>query len=226
MTHSTTGSLRSWVASATLLVLCGVGTSCGVQPGVSAAAQTTSSGETIVLMRHGEKPAAGLGQLSCMGLNRALALPKVLMGRFGTPSAIYAPDPADQISDNGHLYSYVRPLATIEPTAIELGVPVNTQLSYQDISDLQADVTAAAYANSTIFIVWEHNEAYDFAQQMLRAYGQDPSLVPAWPGSNYEMMYVFHIVAPSAGSAAPGSLSFQVQQEGLEGSLSNTCPGQ
>ena len=29
--------------------------------------------ETLICIRHGEKPATGLGQLSCQGLNRALA---------------------------------------------------------------------------------------------------------------------------------------------------------
>jgi hypothetical protein len=57
--------------------------------------------ETIVLVRHGEKPAEGLGQLNCQGLNRALALPVVIGKLFARPDA-----------------NYVRPLATIEPTAI------------------------------------------------------------------------------------------------------------
>ena len=35
--------------------------------------QTSTGGETIVMLRHGEKPAGGLGQLSCKGLNRALS---------------------------------------------------------------------------------------------------------------------------------------------------------
>jgi len=71
--------------------------------------------ETIVLVRHGEKPAAGLGQLTCKGLNRALALPALLMGRFGKPDLIYAPNPSVQVNDgnNQPTYSYVRPLATI-----------------------------------------------------------------------------------------------------------------
>ncbi len=33
--------------------------------------------ETLVFVRHGEKPAQGYGQLNCQGLNRALALPAV-----------------------------------------------------------------------------------------------------------------------------------------------------
>ena len=160
-----------------------------------------------------------------MGLNRALALPRVLMGRFGVPSAIYAPDPAHQVTDAGQLYSYVRPVATIEPTAIQLGLPVNTQLSFSDISALQAAVTGTAYAHSTVFIAWEHGEAYAFAQQMLKTYGLDPSMVPRWSNSNYEMMYVFRISAASV-SSGPSQMTFEVQQEGLEGSLSNTCPGE
>jgi hypothetical protein len=31
--------------------------------------------EQIVVFRHGEQPAGGYGQLTCRGLNRALALP-------------------------------------------------------------------------------------------------------------------------------------------------------
>ena len=42
-------------------------------------AMQQSKGETIVCIRHGEKPLLGLGQLTCKGLNRALALPQVLL---------------------------------------------------------------------------------------------------------------------------------------------------
>jgi hypothetical protein len=188
-------------------------------------ASSAKSSETIVILRHGEKAAGGLGQLNCMGLNRSLALPKVLIEHFGRADAIFAPNPADRMRESSFStksYSYVRPLATIEPTAIQLGLPVNTQLSFADIAGLQDAVTAPAYANSTIFIVWEHKYAYDFARQMLRSYGLDPSQVPAWPSDNFEMMYVFHITR-TAGAASP-AMTFAVQQEGLGGSLSSTCP--
>jgi hypothetical protein len=79
--------------------------------------------ETIVLVRHGEKPDKGLGQLDCHGLNRALALPPVIAKTFGRPSAVFAPDPSQQREDYGVSYDYVRPLATIEPTAIFSGCP-------------------------------------------------------------------------------------------------------
>lgn len=216
--------------AATLLALCFVASGCKVSQQPKSAASSTplssiKSSETIVVLRHGDKAIGGLGQLSCMGLNRSLALPKLLIGRFGRADAIFAPNPASRMRENSfstRSYSYVRPLATIEPTAIQLGLPVNTQLSFADIAGLQAAVTAPAYANSTIFIAWEHKYAYDFARQMLRAYGLDPSQVPAWPSDDFETMYVFHITR-TAGTGAP-AMTFAVQQEGLEGTLSGACP--
>jgi hypothetical protein len=80
--------------------------------------------ETIVFIRHGEKPADDKGQLTCQGLNRALALPKVLLGKFGRPDFIFAPLTAPGVFF-GHTYCYLRPLMTIEPTAITAGLPVN-----------------------------------------------------------------------------------------------------
>jgi hypothetical protein len=216
-------------AAATLLALCFVASGCKAskQPRSEASETPLSStkSETIVVLRHGEKAVGGVGQLSCMGLNRSLALPKLLIGRFGRADAIFAPNPASRVRENffsTRSYSYVRPLATIEPTAIQLGLPVNTQLSFADIAGLQAAVTAPAYANSTVFIAWEHKYAYDFARQMLRAYGLDPSEVPAWPSDDFETMYVFHITR-TAGTDAP-AMTFAVQREGLEGSLSSACP--
>jgi hypothetical protein len=36
--------------------------------------EINGAAETIVFVRHGEKPQDGFGQLNCQGLNRALAL--------------------------------------------------------------------------------------------------------------------------------------------------------
>src|SRR5438093_10170673 len=90
--------------------------------------------QTIVFMRHGEKPSGGYGQLTCQGFNRSLALPLVLTSKFGRPTKLYAPSPAVRISDNAGSFYYVRPLATIEPTAIKLGMPVNTKYGYNAIT--------------------------------------------------------------------------------------------
>ena len=76
--------------------------------------------ETIVFLRHGEKPTGGYGQLTCQGFNRSLKLPAVLLAKFGTPSILYAPSPAVKITDSAGSFYYDRPLATLEPLAVRL----------------------------------------------------------------------------------------------------------
>ena len=188
-------------------------------------AQTPANGETIGLLRHGEKPVGGLGQLTCRGLNRALALPTVLIGRYGKPDAIYAPDPSQQVKDGNKVptYSYVRPLATIEPTAIRLAMPVNTQIGFLQIDELQKALLQPAYAHSLIFVAWEHEKLRDFAVQMLKSYGTTPDQVPDWPNSDYETIYVFHITRTRPNATPHATL--EIQQEGLSDALSDTCPG-
>jgi hypothetical protein len=91
--------------------------------------------ETIVFLRHGEKPQGGLGQLTCQGLNRALALPPILISKFGRADYVFAPAPEGKVSEGGlRQFDYIRPLATIEPTAIRLGLPVCTDFRYNDIT--------------------------------------------------------------------------------------------
>ncbi|MGC2163964.1 MAG: hypothetical protein WA634_18830 [Silvibacterium sp.] len=184
------------------------------------AEQRDNDVETIVMIRHGEKPAEGLGQLTCKGLNRSLALPDVLLRRFGKPDYVFAPDPADQVSDDGGTFSYVRPLATIEPTAIRAGLPVNTQIGYTQIGQLQNTLTQPQYAHALIFVAWEHGELHDFAQQFLKSYGDDPSIIPPWSGHDYDTIYVFQL---GERDGTP-HLSFRLEQEGLNDSLSNACP--
>lgn len=192
---------------------------------VSGAQTPPPKGETIVLLRHGEKPVGGLGQLTCKGLNRSLALPSVLVGRYGKPDAIYAPNPSQQVNDGKTLptYSYVRPLATIEPTAIRLAMPVNTQIGFLQIAKLQHTLLQPDYAHSLIFVAWEHEMLRDFAVQMLRSYGSNPGQVPDWPNSDYETIYVFHITRTGPHGAPHATLD--IQQEGLTSALSDTCPG-
>jgi hypothetical protein len=232
-TISRSSGVRTVLSAAGLsLALCLAGTGCRnpgrpASPSASSSPETSNEtgNETIVVLRHGEKAEGGLGQLNCTGLNRALALPKVLIGRFGRAHAIFSPSPAYQMKESAlsgkAYYSYVRPLATIEPTAIQLGLPVDTQLPFKDIAGLQDAVTAPAYANSTVFIAWEHKYAYDFARQMLHSYGLDRSQVPPWPSDDYDTLYVFHI--HRAAGATP-TMTFAVQQGRLDGTLSATCP--
>ena len=192
----------------------------------SAIAQAAGAdGETIVLIRHGEKPPGGLGQLTCRGLNRSLALPSVLIGRYGKPDFIFAPNPSEQVDEGqkGPKYSYLRPLATIEPTAIRLGMPVNAQIGFLQIDELQHELLKPAYAHSLIFVAWEHIKLYQFAQQMLKAYATAPVVLPDWPNSDYETIYIFQITRTGTNGAPKATL--KIEQEGLESTLTDTCPG-
>src|ERR1700744_5535645 len=179
--------------------------------------------ETIVAIRHAEKPPASLGQLTCKGLNRALALPKVLVPRYGKPERIYAPDPGTRVGQLGNLsYSYVRPLITIEPIAIQLELPVNALIGFKNVGQLRKEILAAENANSVIYLAWEHTYLNEFAKRLLKAYGKDPSLVPDWPNEEYDRIYVFRIKEVDGKK----DLTFSVEQQGLTKSLSDKCPAQ
>ena len=148
--------------------------------------------QTIVFMRHGEKPSGGYGQITCPGLNRALALPDVLIAKFGKPDYIYAPNPAVQISDPAGSFYYVRPLATIEPTAIRLGMTVRTKYGYNDIASLKAALITATKADATIFVAWEHQQLQKVVQNIMNAHG-GRAVVPAWTSGDYDTLYVVRV---------------------------------
>ena len=175
--------------------------------------------QTIVFLRHGEKPALGLGQLSCQGLNRALALPSVLLAKFGSPTAIYAPDPGTKAQDKGIEYNYVRPLATIEPTAIRLGMPVNTAFGLTDLKPLEQDLLKPRNSTATIYVAWEHNLAQQAAQQLVDSVGGHVQ-VPHWADNDFDALYVLRVTWQNG---KPVAASFKVEAEGLN-HQSAECP--
>jgi len=176
--------------------------------------------ETIVMVRHGEKPEQGLGQLNCQGLNRSLALPAVLQKKFDRPAAIFAPNPGIQKSDRGQLYNYIRPLATIEPTAIALELPVNTQYGLEDIDHLQTALLAPAYQEATILVAWEHHLLEQAARKLLAENGGNPAVVPLWDEHDYDSIYIITVTSHADGKR---SASFRHEVEGLN-LLPTTCP--
>ena len=169
--------------------------------------------ETIVLMRHAEKPAGGLGQLDCQGLNRALALPPVIAKLFGKPNSAFAPDPAKRKNDSGVPYDYIRPLATIEPTAIAFGLPVDTSLGFSDIDGLASALDKPDYRTAFVLVAWEHKLIDPLARNLIKAHGGDPAIVPVWRENDYDGLYVVRIVREGKNA----SVSFERQREGLDG---------
>ena len=175
--------------------------------------------ERIVLVRHGEKPDTGLGQLDCQGLNRALALPPVIAKTFGRPAVVFAPDPSQKKEDHGVLYDYVRPLATIEPAAIFFGLPVNANFGLSDTDGLQAAVDQPLYHNVLVLIAWEHTLIETITRKLLAIHGGNPALVPKWQDDDFDSIYVVTIVRTGDATSA----SFVHMREGLDGQPV-TCP--
>ncbi|MBS0194400.1 MAG: hypothetical protein JSR34_09145 [Proteobacteria bacterium] len=195
---------------------------CGLLLAVSmpaASAAPAPETQTVVFVRHGEKPADGLGQLSCQGLNRALALPKVIAAQFGKPDAVFAPDPGQAKLDHHRSYDYVRPLATIEPTAIRFGLPVQAHIGYADTAALLAALDQPAYRKALVLVAWEHVELVQAARALMTAHGGDAKQVPDWAYDDFDGIYVVRITRGADGAHA----SFQRQREHLDGQ-STQCP--
>lgn len=172
----------------------------------------------VLLIRHGEKPEAGLGQLSCKGLNRALALPGVVEKRFGRPDLVLAPDPGHAKDDRGIAYSYVRPLATVEPTAIRFGLPVETAYGHKDTDGIVARIAREAEHSGgrRILVAWQHRAAADIARRLLGRFGGDVAAVPDWPDEDYDSIFVLRL-----GNA--GGANFRVERQRLD-DLPDACP--
>jgi hypothetical protein len=175
--------------------------------------------ETLVFVRHGEKPAQGYGQLNCQGLNRALALPAVIAAKFGKPDAIYAPDPSEQTTDNNHRYYYVRPLATIEPAAIQFGLPIQMPYGLTQIQKLEQALLAPAYRSKLIVIAWEHNQIEKVVRNILITHGGDASVVPPWRRADFDSIYIVKLDWRNGTPRA----TFKHEQQGLDG-RSTDCP--
>ena len=185
-----------------------------------ASAADSAKIETIALIRHGEKPPAGLGQLNCQGLNRALALPAVIRKAFGTPAAIFAPNPSEQKPDNDTLYDYVRPLATVEPTAIAFGLPIHADIGQLRIDDLRRQLDLPIYHDAVMLVGWEHHQIVPLAKALLQKHGGDPKLVPDWNNDDFDSIFVVKIRRSGSATTA----SFEVSHEGLNGQPTS-CPG-
>ncbi|MEX3844098.1 MULTISPECIES: histidine phosphatase family protein [unclassified Paraburkholderia] len=222
------GRIASTLAAALSALLC----ACAPLPHANGAAnagetaQTNASSapatrnvETLIFVRHGEKPPEGFGQLNCKGLNRALALPAVIAAKYGKPDAIYAPDPGEQKEDNGHAYNYVRPLATIEPTAIQFGMPVQTPYGYSKIDALQSALVDPQWRGRTVLVAWEHREIETLVRRVVTAHGGSANDVPRWESADFDSIYVVRI--DWSGGAARARFSHE--REGLDG-RADDCP--
>lgn len=176
--------------------------------------------ETILFIRHGEKSPDGYGQLSCKGLNRALALAGRLQSRYGRIDAVFAPDPSQQKPDGALSYDYVRPLATVEPTAIRFGLPVHAAIGYSEAGKLLEALAQPAYRNATVLVAWEHHQLQSLVPDLLASFGIDGKSVPKWRSDDFDSIWRVTIGRGMDGQA---KAAFAAEHQDLDGEP-DQCP--
>ncbi|MBK5516853.1 histidine phosphatase family protein [Pseudomonas sp. TH10] len=185
-------------------------------------AQPVDGTQTLVFLRHAEKPEGGLGQLNCQGLNRAIDLSTVLPERFGKADYVFAANPTRNVEEGelDNSYSYIRPLMTISPAAIKLGLPVNIEFSANDTSDLARELLADKYHNSTIYTAWSHGYLPELINKVAdKAVGGKQHITDDWSGDDFDSLYVLTLTWHN-GKASLQSHSYK---QGLDNGR-ETCP--
>lgn len=160
---------------------------------VESRAQPVDGTQTLVFLRHAEKPGEGLGQLNCQGLNRALDLATVLPERFGKADYVFAANPSRHVEEGSkdESYSYIRPLMTITPSAIRLGLPVNIDYGANDTDELADELLRDKYRNATIYTAWSHGYLPELINTVAgKALGEERVITDDWNGDDFDTLYV------------------------------------
>lgn len=171
------------------------------------------SKQTIVFVRHGEKPNNDSGQLTCKGFNRSLALPDVLISQFGKPDALFASAPKQN-----KLGSSLRAVQTITPTAIRESLPIHLNYHAKQTKELQKALLSSEYENTVIFIAWEHDNLVKAAKSIIKSEGGNPDVIPKWQSSDFDSIYVLRINRDNNSKI----ITFEHNQQGLN-NVSEAC---
>ena len=185
-------------------------------------AQPADGTQTLVFLRHAEKPAGGLGQLNCQGLNRAIDLATLLPEKFGKANYVFAANPTRNVEEGelDNSYSYIRPLMTISPSAIKLGLPVNINFSANDTDDLAEELLQGKYHNSVIYTAWSHGYLPELINKVAEeAVGKKQNIIDDWESNDYDSLYVLTLTWHN-GKASLQSHSYK---QGLDNGR-ETCP--
>lgn len=130
----------------------------------------------VIILRHAEKPDEG-DNLSCQGLNRALALPNVLYSKFKLPDHIFVPS-----INTGKKTGVARMYQTIVPFAVKYNLNIDTKF---DVGNEKALAQSIKKKSGTILVVWEHNNIPAIAQE-LGVTGEKLK----WKGSDFDSIWI------------------------------------
>lgn len=171
-----------------LLVIASLSTSLHAEtPADRTSAQDHLAGNTVLIVRHAEKPPLGR-ELTPTGQARANAYihyfepfhDGVLNLRI---NALYAgADSADSI----------RPRLTLEPLSHASGLPLDSSVSTKDPDALVALLRTSAHGNHPL-VAWRHGSI----PALLTAFGASPDLIPGgkWPNDVYDWVIVLNFDA-------------------------------
>ncbi|KPC25653.1 Uncharacterized protein ABJ99_2750 [Pseudomonas syringae pv. cilantro] len=190
--------------------------------GKGALAETKNGTQTLVFLRHAEKPAMGLGQLNCQGLNRAIELSELLPKKYGKADYIFAANPSRHVEEGeGDLsYSYVRPLMTVGPSAIKLGLPVNIDYGANDTGDLADELMRDKYHNAIIYTAWSHGYLPELINKVAEeASGKAVNLVDDWTNDDFDSV----VVVTLKWVDGKATLDYQNHKQNLNNG-NETCP--
>ncbi|BFT64583.1 histidine phosphatase family protein [Pseudomonas moorei] len=185
-------------------------------------AQPVDGVQTLVFLRHAEKPAGGLGQLNCQGLNRAIDLATLLPEKFGKANYVFAANPTRNVEEGelNNSYSYIRPLMTISPSAIKLGLPVNINFSANDTGDLADELLQDKYHNSIIYTAWSHGYLPELINKVAgEAVGKKQTITEDWESSDFDSLIVLTLTWRNG----KASLESHRYKQGLDNGP-QTCP--
>lgn len=184
--------------------------------------QTEDSTQTLVFLRHAEKPDSGLGQLNCQGLNRAIALSTLLPREFGNANFVFAANPSRRVKegDNDESYGYLRPLLTLGPTAIKLGLPININFDASDTTELADELLRAKYRSATVYTAWSNGYLPTLINKVAEeATGQKQTIAEDWDKDDFDTLYVLTLRWQNG----EATLQHKKIKQGLEGG-SSMCP--
>jgi hypothetical protein len=159
-----------------------------------------SLAQTIVVIRHAEKPPKGKN-LNCQGLNRSLKLPAVLYSKFGIPGSIYVPS-----IDNNVSTSHARMFQTVIPLAAKYNLTINSKYTETDTATLAKEIKTK---KGIVLVVWQHSTI----PSIVRALGVK-GFNMKWDDNDYDSIWIINF--------QKGIAKITFDKEGLRPSTS--CP--
>ncbi len=144
---------------------------------------TNLAGNTVLIVRHAEKPATGTG-LTPLGEARAQAYARYFVPFHEEGLSI----PIDCLYAGADSTASVRPRLTLEPLSKATGLPLNTEVTTKDPPALVKLLTERPHGAHPL-IAWRHGEI----PALLEAFGASPTkLLPkgVWPDDVYDWVIV------------------------------------